>query len=61
MNKNEYAYTTLLFPSYNEHGTKEYSYLLGCLLVAYLLKTQPQNYDLYLNNKVGTKATIVVW
>jgi hypothetical protein len=59
MNKNDYAYTTLLFPSYNEHGKKEYSYLLGCLLVAYLLKTQPQNYDLYLNKKVGTKATII--
>jgi hypothetical protein len=59
INKNDYAYITLLFPSYNKNGKKEYNYLLGCILVAYLLKTQPQSYDLHLQNKCGTKANII--
>ena len=59
INKNDYAYVTLLFPNYDSNGNKSYEYLLGCLLLAYLLKTQPQNYDLLSQNKVGTKAKII--
>ena len=58
INKNDYAYTTLLFPTYLSNGTKKYDYLLGCLLVAYLLKNNIQNYDLFMQNKCGTKAKI---
>lgn len=57
--KTDYAYITLLFPSYDKDGQKKYTYLLGCLLVAYLLKTQPQNHDLLTKNKIGTKANII--
>ena len=59
INKNDYAYTTLLFPNYNKFGKKNYDYLLGCLLVTYLLKNKCQNYDLYINGKTGTKAKIL--
>ena len=54
-----YAYTTLLFPSYDSDGEKTYPYLIGCIMVAYLLKNRIQNYNQYISEKiVGTKAEI---
>ena len=59
INKKDYAYVTLFFPGYNDKNQLTYSYLIGTLLVAYMLKNCPQNYDLYKQNKVGTKAKLV--
>ncbi len=59
INKKDYAYTVLFFPSYDKNGNKSYGYLIGTLLVAYMLKNLPQNYDLTQNGKTGTKANIV--
>lgn len=59
INKKDYAYTVLFFPSYDKDNNKSYGYLIGTLLVAYMLKNLPQNYDLYQNGFKGTKANVV--
>ena len=59
INDNDYAYVTLFFPSYDSQMKKHYNYLIGTLLVAYMLKSNPQNYSLYQQNIVGTKAKVI--
>ncbi|MCJ7637751.1 MAG: hypothetical protein MUO21_09710, partial [Nitrososphaeraceae archaeon] len=51
----------LFFPSYDKDNKKTYGYLIGILLVAYMLKNLPQNYDLTQNGEtnLGTKANVV--
>src|SRR5277367_508193 len=39
--------------------TLTYNYLLTTILVGYLLKTKPQNYDLVKQKKTGTKAKTI--
>lgn len=58
INKNDYAYVTLLFPSIT-NGVKGYKFLLGMLVVAYLLKHNSQNYDLMTYDIHSTKAAVV--
>lgn len=60
--KDKYAYVTLFFPGYRRvNGTyeKSYSYVIGTLMVAYMLKNFPQNFDLYENGSTGTKASVL--
>lgn len=59
INKNKYAYITLFFPGYDSKMNKHYNYLIGTLLVAYMLKNFPQNYSLHRKGKNGTKAKII--
>ena len=56
INKKDYAYITLFFPGKNK---KKYSYLIGTLMVAYLLKNRNHNYDLSKNKLKGTKANVI--
>lgn len=58
LNKSDYAYVTLLFPSYS-NGVKGYKFILGMLVVAYLLKNYPHNYGLMQNSINSTKASVV--
>ena len=58
LNKQDHAYVTVLFPNY-KNNDKLYDYLLPTLLVAYMLKNNYQNYDLYRKNIKGTKAKVI--
>jgi len=58
LNKNDYAYVTLMFPSIT-NGVKTYKFLLGMLVVAYLLKHNPQNYGLTRHSIHSTRASVV--
>ena len=61
--KKDYCYCTLLFPSYNsvigKSTVKNYTYLIGILMVAYMLKNYYHNYDLMTKNTKGTKANVI--
>jgi len=59
INKKDHAYVTLFFPSYGDNNEKKYGYLIATLLVAYMLKNNCQNYDLYKQELKGTKANVV--
>jgi hypothetical protein len=59
INKSDHAYVTLFFPGYNDKMEISYGYLMGTLLVAYMLRNCPQNYSLIKNDINGTKANIV--
>jgi len=52
--KDKFAYVTLMFPNY-KNGERRYDYLIPGILVAYMLKTQKQNVE----KKQGTKAQII--
>lgn len=59
INKNDHAYVTLFFPTYNNNGTKKYGFLPSILLIGHMLKYNVQNYDLYIKGKIGTKASVI--
>lgn len=59
INDKDYAFVTLFFPGYDTKMNKHYSYLIGTLLVAYMLKTCPQNYALKTKGINCTKAKVL--
>ena len=61
----DYAYVLLFFPTYSQDGSKNYSYLISNILVAYMLKNLKQNIksntpDRYGNIPKGTAAKVII-
>lgn len=59
INKNDFAYTVLYFPNYDENMIKKNDYLLSTLVVGFCLKNMNNNYHLFKQGKTGTKAKVI--
>jgi len=59
INKNDFAYTVLYFPNYDDQMVKKNDYLLSTLAVGFCLKNMNNNYDLFKKGKTGTKAKVI--
>jgi hypothetical protein len=59
ISKDKYAYVVLYFPNYDSDGNIQHDYLLSTLLVAYTLKNNYHNYDLFKQSIKGTKAKVI--